>query len=217
MITRLTRVIRSFVDPSTWLHPFRVLHFYGYSHVLPRRLMTMGPGTRMAPNTSIRNGERISVGARGHIGERCYLWAGDGHGRIDIGDDVLLAPEVFITASDYRRRPGVPMEVQPKDERDVRIGSDVWLGVRVVVVAGVTIGDGCVVGAGAVVTRSLPAGSVAAGVPARVVGRRWPETDPERVADRQHDADGSVRQTRHATWNRPASSRRSPGAVAPQP
>ncbi|MGV1009227.1 MAG: DapH/DapD/GlmU-related protein [Dermatophilaceae bacterium] len=61
---------------------------------------------------------------------------------------------------------------QPKRERDVIIGNDVWLGARVIVVAGVEIGDGCVVGAGAVVTRSLPQGTIAAGVPARPVGQR---------------------------------------------
>jgi acetyltransferase-like isoleucine patch superfamily enzyme len=207
-MNRLVRVIRSFAGPSTWLHPLRMLHFYGYSHVLPRRLMTMGPGTRMAPNTSIRNGERISIGARGHIGERCYLWAGDGHGRIDIGDNVLLAPEVFITASNYRRCSGIPMEVQPKDERDVRIGSDVWLGARVVVVAGVTIGDGCVVGAGAVVTRSLPAGSIAAGVPARVVGRRWDEAGSADGSDSEPARDSEPAEGDRADTTAPIHSER---------
>jgi len=54
----------------------------------------------------------------------------------------------------------------------VLIGNDVWLGARVVVTAGVTIGDGCIVGAGAIVTKDLPAESIAAGVPARVIGQR---------------------------------------------
>jgi acetyltransferase-like isoleucine patch superfamily enzyme len=54
----------------------------------------------------------------------------------------------------------------------VVIGDDVWLGVRVVVTAGVTIGEGCIVGAGAVVTKDLPPNAIAAGVPARVIGER---------------------------------------------
>ncbi len=67
-----------------------------------------------------------------------------------------LAPEVFITASDYKFEPGKPFRQQPKNERDILIGNDVWLGAQVVVTAGVTIGDGCIVGAGAVVTKDLP-------------------------------------------------------------
>ncbi len=53
----------------------------------------------------------------------------------------------------------------------VRIGDRVWIGTRAVVLKGVTIGDGAVVAAGAVVTSDVPAGAVVAGVPARVVGR----------------------------------------------
>jgi acetyltransferase-like isoleucine patch superfamily enzyme len=137
--------------------------------------MQVGRGTGLAPNVSLRNGKRIRIGSHTHIGERCYLWAGDSTGQIVIGDYVSLAPEVFITASDYQFVAGRPFREQPKRERDVIIGNDVWLGARVVVTAGVTIGDGCIVGAGAVVTRNLPPGSIAVGVPARVVSQRSPE------------------------------------------
>src|SRR5690606_2817865 len=112
------------------------------------------------------------IGRDCHLGERSYLWAGDTTGRIIIGDYVSLAPEVFITASDYQFVAGRPFRQQPKRERDVVIGNDVWLGARVVVTAGVEIGAGCIVGAGAVVTRNLPPNSIAAGVPARVIGQR---------------------------------------------
>ncbi len=134
--------------------------------------MTVGGGTGIAPNVSFRNGSRISIGRECHIGERCYLWAGDGVGRIIIGDFVSLAPEVFITTSDYQFVAGQNFRSQPRTERDVHIGNDVWLGARVVVTAGVRIGDGCIVGAGAVVTKDLPPGVIAAGVPARVIGHR---------------------------------------------
>ena len=126
----------------------------------------------MAPNVSLRNAERIEIGNDGHIGERCYLWAGQQTGKITMGHCVSLAPEVFITASDYTFVKGKPFRQQPKRERDVVIGNDVWLGTRVVVTAGVSIGDGCIVGAGAVVTRDIPPDSIALGVPANVVGRR---------------------------------------------
>jgi acetyltransferase-like isoleucine patch superfamily enzyme len=175
---KLRRLLRSLSDVRTYLHTLRLLHYYGYSHVQQRREMTIGPGTGFAPNISIVNGERVSIGRDCHIGERCYLWAGDAFGRVVIGNNVSLAPEVFITASDYGFARGVPFRKQPKVERDVVIGDDVWLGARVVVTAGVTIGNGCIVGAGAVVTRDLPADAIAVGVPARPIAAR--PTDPAR-------------------------------------
>lgn len=178
---RLAGFIGSLLDPRCHMHALRMIHYFGYTHVRERRRMTMGQGTRMAPNVSIRNGVRIAIGRDCHLGERCYLWAGDSGGRIVMGDFVSLAPEVFITASDYRFEPGRPFRQQPKRERDVIIGNDVWLGARVVVTAGVTIGDGCIVGAGAVVTKDIPAGSIAAGVPARVISRRENFTAPNTI------------------------------------
>ena len=170
--SRLGRVLTTVVDPGTYVHPIRLLHFYGYSHVRPRRKVTLAPGARIAPNVSIRNGERISIGTGTHVGERAYLWAGDSHGRVTIGDHCRLGPEVFISASDYGLQPDELIAYQERNERDVVIGNDVWLGTRVFIGAGVTIGDGCVVSAGSVVSRSLPPGSIAVGVPARIVRRR---------------------------------------------
>ncbi len=170
--SKLGRVLETVFDPGTYAHPIRLLHFYGYSHVRPRRRMTLGEGARIAPNISIRNGERVSVGARTHVGERAYLWAGDSHGRVTIGEDCRIGPEAFITASDYGLRPDQKIAEQERHEADIVIGNDVWLGARVFVGAGVTIGDGSVVSAGSVVTRSLPPGSIAVGIPARVVRRR---------------------------------------------
>jgi acetyltransferase-like isoleucine patch superfamily enzyme len=164
--------IASVCDPRSYLHFLRLIHYYGYSHVRPRRRLYAGEGTGIAPNVSFRNGERIRIGRGCHIGERCFLWAGDTTGRIEIGDHVSLAPGVFITASDYRFVAGRPFREQPKRELHVRLGNDVWLGAGVVVTAGATVGDGCIVGAGAVVTGDLPSGCIAAGVPARVIGQR---------------------------------------------
>ncbi len=169
---KVLRVVRSFVDPMTWFQVVRLMHYYGYSHVVPRRKLTLGPGATVAPNVSLRNGERIVIGAGSRVGERAYLWAGDTVGRITIGENCRLGPEVFVTASDYGRMPGQNIAEQARDERDITIGDDVWLGARVFVGTGVTIGDGCVVSANSVVTRDLPAGAIAAGVPARVVRRR---------------------------------------------
>lgn len=163
---------RLLLTPSLVVHLAKVARFYSYAHIEPRRRLTAGPGLRMAPNASLRNGDRISLGREVHVGERCCLWAGDKTGRITLGDNALLGPEVFITASNYETAAGTPVMHQPRRESDVVVGRDVWLGARVVVLPGVTIGDGCVVGAASVVTADLPPGTIAVGSPARVVGRR---------------------------------------------
>jgi acetyltransferase-like isoleucine patch superfamily enzyme len=160
------------LDPMTYFQVVRLLHYYAYSHVRPRRRVTLGAGATLAPNVSLRNGERISIGARTQIGERVYLWAGDESGSITIGEHCRFGPEVFVTASDYGLLPDQPIAYQERQERDVVIGDDVWLGARAFVGAGVTIGSGCVVSAGSVVTKSLPDNSVAVGIPARIVRRR---------------------------------------------
>jgi acetyltransferase-like isoleucine patch superfamily enzyme len=168
----LPNALRSLLDPGTYFQVVRLLHYYSYTHVRPRRLLTMGPGATIAPNVSICNGERITIGAGTKIGAHASLWAGDSTARITIGSNCRLGPEVFLTASNYGLLPGLTVAEQERDERDIVIGDDVWLGVRVFVGAGVEIGSGSVVSAGSVVTRSLPPGSIAAGVPARVVRRR---------------------------------------------
>lgn len=169
---RYVRTLGRALDPRLLLHLLKVARFYSYAHVEPRRRMVAGPGLRMSPTVSLRNGERIVLGREVHVGERSSLWAGDSVGRITLGDNALLAPDVFITASNYMTQPGMPVMYQPKREADVTIGNDVWLGTRVIVLPGVTIGDGVIVGAGAVVRHSLPAGCIAVGTPARVVAWR---------------------------------------------
>ncbi|MDX6306599.1 MAG: hypothetical protein QOG23_2057 [Blastocatellia bacterium] len=83
---------------------------------------------------------------------------------ISIGDNALIGDETVILDNDFHGAGNSPAKIAP-----VRIESDVWLGTRVIVLRGVTIGRGSIVGAGAVVTRSIPPYSFAAGVPAQVI------------------------------------------------
>lgn len=164
-------VLRLF-SGSFWLRLLRTANFLGYDSA-GIGMARVGKGVRLSPRVSIRNGSRLSIGDGVHIGQDCYLWAGDSSGRIDIGDRALLAPGVFVTASNYDFDAGDgPVMDLPKKEADVRIGANTWLGARVVVLPGITIGDGTIVAAGAVVVRDLPAGVLAAGVPARVIRAR---------------------------------------------
>src|SRR4051812_4719253 len=170
--TRLANAVRSTLDPRIYVQGVKLLHYYNYSHVSQRRKAAIGADVRLAPNVSMVNGERVTIGDRAQIGARCHLWAGNNSGRIEIGDDALFGPEVFLTASNYTFEQPGPVPDQRTSEADVIVGRDVWLGARVMVTAGVTIGEGCIVGAGSIVTRDLPPYSIAVGAPARVVGQR---------------------------------------------
>jgi acetyltransferase-like isoleucine patch superfamily enzyme len=160
------------VRPGTWKRLVRVANFLSYDGA-PLALATVGAGARLSPTVSVRHGERVTVGAGAQIGQGCSLWAGGHTGAIVIGDHALLAPEVFVTAANYDfDAGGGPVMDLPMREATVTIGANTWLGTRVVVLPGVTIGEGTVVAAGAVVTRDLPPGVLAAGVPARVLRKR---------------------------------------------
>ncbi len=172
LLARLGHAVGSLLDPGVLMHPFRMLHYYGYSHVKPRRLLTLGQGVRLAPNVSFANAERIALGDHVQVGARCSLWAGKTGGWIRVGAGTTFGPDCFVTAADYGLAAGTPITDQPMTDRDIMIGRDCWIGARAILTAGITLGDGCVVGAGAVVTRDVPAGAIVAGVPAKVMRMR---------------------------------------------
>ena len=169
---RRTRFLMSLLDPRSYLHVLKLLHFLHYTHVAQISKLQVGKDVRFAPNVSFANAERIAIGDRSRIGARCHIWAGDVSGRITIGADSNFGPLCFLTASNYGIEAGLPIMDQPKVDHDVVIGDDVWLGAGVIVLAGVSIGSGCVVAAGSVVTKDIPPGSIAGGVPARVLRER---------------------------------------------
>lgn len=171
-IARATRLIASTLDPRAWLHVFKLVNYYNYSHVAPRRRMRVGAAPGISPNAVFSNPERIVIGDRVKIGARCHIWAGHASGTVTIGDDCLFGPEVMVTAASYRYNDGAPVTEQLMDEADVIIGRDVWLATRAIVLPGARIGDGAIIAAGAVVKGEVPPYAIAAGQPARVVGHR---------------------------------------------
>lgn len=172
LISRLGRAVGSLLDPGVILHPFRLMHYYGYSHVRQRRRLTLGRDVRIAPNVSFANAERIALGDQVQVGARSSLWAGKSTSWIRVGDRTTFGPEVFVTAADYGLAAGQRITDQAMIERDIVIGTDCWIGARAILTAGIRIGDGAVIGAGSVVTKDVPAGAIAVGVPARVVRMR---------------------------------------------
>jgi maltose O-acetyltransferase len=116
-------------------------------------------------------GNQISVGFRASLGVNSEL-----HGPITIGDNVMMGPDTLIHTENHETSSvEVPMIDQGiTARRPVVVGDDVWLGARVIILPGVRIGDGTVVGAGAVVAKDMPSYSIVAGNPCRVVRHRVP-------------------------------------------
>lgn len=176
---RIVRALKVVFSPRAWKHIAAVISFLGYDTV-EQDHVTKDHTVRMSPTVSVRNGSRISIGAGSEIGQGCHLWAGDTEGRIVIGEHALFGPNVFVTASNYQFDTGDgPVMQTGRQERDVFIGDNTWIGAGVVIVAGAHIGHGAIIAAGAVVSGKIPDMTVSAGIPARVVRLR----NPSRAGD----------------------------------
>ena len=108
-------------------------------------------------------GKNITVGKRVFINSGCCF---QDQGGIDIGDDVLIGQQVVIATLNHDLHPEKRGSMTPKP---VKIGNKVWIGAHATVLPGVTIGDGAVVAAGAVVTKDVPSNTVVGGVPAKMI------------------------------------------------
>lgn len=136
-----------------------------------RGTVTVGPGCELLNGACLHAwGGHIALADRIFLGPYAVLY---GHGGIEIGANTLVSMHCRILSSNHTVPPaGTDIRSQPDILLPTKIGRDGWLGAGVTVLGGVTIGDSCVVGAGAVVTKDLPPRSIAVGVPARVVGTR---------------------------------------------
>lgn len=110
-------------------------------------------------------GYNIEIGENFYMNVNCVILDG---AKVTFGDNVFIAPGCgFYTA-------GHPLDVEQRNKgleyaRPITVGNNVWIGAQACLLPGVTIGDNCVIGAGSVVTKDIPANSVAAGNPCRVI------------------------------------------------
>ena len=113
-------------------------------------------------------GRGISIGNGSGIGVNCKV-----RGPLTIGENVMMGPNVHIlTHTHNHHNVDIPMCKQGGEFRKVTIGNDVWIGLNVVILPGVSIGNGVIIGAGAVVSKDIPNYAVVGGVPAKIIKYR---------------------------------------------
>jgi acetyltransferase-like isoleucine patch superfamily enzyme len=185
------------LSPAGFISPTATLHHPGLSlgaHVFigDRAIVydaggsgtvTLGDKVHVYSDACIETsqGGTVTLGPETSVHMRCQLMAHKGS--IRIGRGVALAAGCALYPYDHGVEPGTPIRQQPINSRgDIVIHDEAWLGTGVIVLAGVTIGEGAVVGAGSVVTRDIPDFAVAVGSPARVVKHRTLAALPVRTA-----------------------------------
>ena len=129
--------------------------------------------TRCGKRVNIEKGAEFSslveIGDDSGIGIRAQI-----AGKVIIGNNVMMGPDVCIYARNHAfTRTDIPMNAQGFGiEKPVVIEDDVWIGARVIILPGVYVGTGAIIGAGAVVTKDVPAYAVVGGNPAQVIKMR---------------------------------------------
>ena len=132
-------------------------------HIGPGVTILMGQHIQMAGIRS--SGRKVSIGRGTVINDACLLYTTGG---LIIGENVSISSGVWlVTGTHDMNDPTFPDNYEP-----ITIGHHAWIGVRATILAGVTIGEGAVVMAGAVVTKDVPPCAVVGGVPAKVITQR---------------------------------------------
>lgn len=149
-----------------------LLHVFSHipSHTIRRAAhrtagIKMGKGTTIHMGATFYDPKHITIGEDTIIGEKVTL---DGRDVLKIGSHVALASEVMI----YNSQHDIHDPFFKPVTKPVHIGNYVFIGPRAIILPGVTIGEGAIVAAGAVVTKDVPAFAVVGGVPAAVIGER---------------------------------------------
>jgi acetyltransferase-like isoleucine patch superfamily enzyme len=143
-----------------------------YKGIVAGDRVTIGKHALVRPTNAygFAIGEGLKIGNNSSIGPFAYIGCS---GFIEIGDNVIMGPRVGIYAENhYFDDITIPIKEQGVNRQFVKIEDDCWIASNVVILAGVTIGRGCVIASGSVVTKDVPPNSVVAGVPAKVIKTR---------------------------------------------
>lgn len=140
--------------------------------VQPEGKLTLGEGVSLQKGVVISVGAnaKVELGAQSYLGEYTVVMAKLG---ISIGPGVMIAPHcVFADYEHDFQDASRPMTPEKFSSRPITVEENAWIGAGVKVLEGVTIGKGAVIGAGSVVNRDIPAYTIAAGVPVKIIGTR---------------------------------------------
>ena len=137
-----------------------------YTWRVRRQAASCGPGLRVNGPSSVSR--RTYLGANVHFNGMTI----SGVGMVTVGDNFHSGTECVVIAEIHNYEGEALPYDATRIPKDVQIGDNVWLGFRVVVVGGVTIGDGAIIQAGSVVVSSIPPLAIAGGHPATVFGSR---------------------------------------------
>jgi maltose O-acetyltransferase len=145
-----------------------------FGYALRRRLVkalseSCGKNIVVKQNAYLGSLLNFKIGDYSQIGHQARIGP-----NVSLGKNVVMGPDVVLmTTAHAFENPNVPIRQQGAlPVRPIFIGDDVWLGTRVIVLPGVTIGNGAVVGAGSIVTKDVPSMAIVAGNPARVIRQR---------------------------------------------
>ncbi|MFT6069499.1 MAG: galactoside O-acetyltransferase [Bacteriovoracaceae bacterium] len=120
----------------------------------------------------LNSGSQVKIGRNVKLNFNVMINADNG-GVIEIGDDVLIGPNVVMRAANHKfDSTELAICQQGHSAGNIKIGNNVWLGSGVTILPNVSVGEGSIVAAGAVVTKDVPAFSITAGVPAKVIKNR---------------------------------------------
>jgi acetyltransferase-like isoleucine patch superfamily enzyme len=164
-LTRYGRRLK--LDGLCFIGPGVVLEIGKSAQVSLGRWSWIGHGTKIRCHEG-----RVSIGAKTVMGQECTISAFQ---HISIGRECVIADRVMLIDFDH----GVveverPIRLQGIYKRDTRVGNNVWIGYGACILRGVTVGNNCIIGTNAVVTKDVPDNAVVAGVPARIIRMRKP-------------------------------------------
>ncbi len=138
-------------------------------HINPN--VQVGNNVEIYPGVQFFGDGNIVIGNNVAIGNYTIIYASKEAG-VYIGDNVQIAAQSYIIDTNHGIKKGILIKDQPNESAPIHIGSDVWIAANTVILKGVTIADGAVVGANALVNENIPNNGIAVGVPARVVKYR---------------------------------------------
>lgn len=128
----------------------------------------IGRRVNIQPNVQIEGFHNISIGDNSGIGQRSHITAND---IIEIGENVMIGPQLIMTTSIHGISKEKNMIDLPVTSKPIKIGDNVWIGARVTILPGTTIGNNVVIAAGAVVAEDCSSNGLYGGVPSRIIKR----------------------------------------------